>query len=237
MFTPLTTELDALILVGDDAANAERCLSALVSVSLDVPLRTWVIEVRDGSDRASALQERCVWTRSVEHAGTVAQRVNRALGQGGAPLVLVLDGSFAIDADGIRALVQHLRRSEALAGCGLGVLPRYAHELRPGVVGPALLVRRSALELVGALDERSFAGMQAEAEAWCRRAERAGAVVQVSATTPGRTLRTVERLVLAKPMAVPIHDRRTFRTRPVEGDRGPESLRKTLLARAREALG
>lgn len=243
MFPHDTTELDALILVGDDPASAERCLTSLVSVSLDLPLRTWVVEVRSDLAAAEALHHRCVWTRTVAEGGT-AERLDRALSQGNAPLVLVLDGGYAIDADAVRELVRKLRADESLSAVGLGVLPRLAHDVRPGAIGPALLVRRDALDVVGRFDERGFAGMQAEAEAWIRRAQRAGLRVQVTSTAPVTAREASAPLTLLKPLPRvaaaatqrPILERRTYRTRVQDGDHGPESLRAALVARAREAL-
>ncbi len=196
MFTHDAAELDALILVGDDPVSAERCLAALVAVSLDVPLRTWVIEVRADKAEHEALQDRCVWTRGVEARGPVSARVDRAVSQGHAPLVLFLDGSHAIHADTVRALVEHMRRNPELAAAGLGALEDQAHVVRPGSAGPALLLRRAALERVGALLEGNcYAGLQSEAEAWCRRAEREGLAVQLSSAAP----RVVERAAQPAP--------------------------------------
>jgi len=244
MFTHGTTELDALILVGADPASAERCLAALVAVSLDVPLRTWVIEVRTDQDGREALQDRCVWTRGVEGTGPVAARVERALSQGRSPLVLVLDGSHAITANTVRALVEVLRRDLDLAAVGLGALPRCGDLVRPGSVGPALLVRRAALERFGALIEGDqFAGAQAEAEAWCRRAERAGALVQLSPAKPRiveRAAQPMPRLELSRRGAPVAGERRTFRAAfTPQAPAGPLELARTAARHpnAADALG
>ncbi|MEZ6016686.1 MAG: hypothetical protein R3F49_16330 [Planctomycetota bacterium] len=248
MFSNDTTELDAIILVGDDPATAERCLAALVAASIDVPLRTWVIEAAADIDGAAALHHRCVWTRSVDPIGNTSARINRALAQGHAPLVLVIDGSHDLDADSVRSLVQHLRDHTQVVAAGLGVLPAFAETLRPGTVGPAFIVRREALQDVGAFDERSFAGMQAEAEAWCRRAERSGAEVCLSHRSKLKLVPSTQRLVLSKPIDDPLLERRAFRgrfaspglghtmaTRP-DYDAWSSSLRGTLIERVNAAF-
>jgi hypothetical protein len=246
-----TTELDALILVGSDPASAERCLGALVAVSHDVPLRTWVIELRQDLAGPTPLQQRCVWTRGVEALGSVSSRINRALTQGGAPLVLILDGSHAIDADTVRALIKHLRSAPELGAAGLGALERSTHSVRAGSVGPALLLRREALERVGALyDENHFCGAQAEAEAWCRRAELAGVVVQLTASQPSvaRPAQCAPRLVLKRAFAPMAHEDcaardplmapRSLHARANEaGTRAVDALGEALIARANRALG
>lgn len=238
MFTIDNTELDALILVGQDPAGAERCLSALVAVSMDVPLRTWVLEANSDPEQAAALRHRCVWTRGVEGAGTVSQRINRAFSQGRAPYILILDGSVPLAADTLRALIQRLRETPDAAAIGLGALEGFAQAVRPGSLGPALLVRREALETVGGFDERGYSGVQAEAEAWCRRAEQAGQEVLLS-SRPREVVRNVPRLTLARPVVSPILERRMFRSRYGAGApaiASAESLRGALVARANDLL-
>jgi len=252
LFPHDTTELDALILVGPDPAQAERCLGALVAVSHDVPLRTWVVELHEGVEGRTPLHQRCVWTRGIEASGSVSSRIDRALAQGGAPLVLILDGSEAVDADTVRALIKHLLSAPELAAVGLGALERSRHVVRRGSVGPALLLRRDALERVGALcDESQFNGAQAEAEAWCRRAERAGVAVQLTAAGPTVVAPAEQptlRLALSRTSVPTAHERRTFRDRfdaqrtlaaseNEAGKRAVDALGKALVARARRALG
>jgi hypothetical protein len=227
MFTHDNIELDALILVGDDPASAERCLAALVAVSFDVPLRTWVIELQTDVKGRAPLQERCVWTRGVEATGSVSARINRALAQGSAPLVLILDGSHAVGADTVRALLAHLRHDASLGAVSDGALPRPLQVVRTGNVGPALLLRREALERAGAfLDDSRYCGVQAEAEAWCRRAERAGVVVQLTGVKPCDTVRVPRstlRLVRAHDDAAERQERGASRGRNAPQMRAPRS--------------
>lgn len=217
MFNPDTNELDALILVGDDPASAERCLAALVAVSSHVTLRTWVIELRPHAGGRTSTQQRCAGTRVDELSGSPSARINRALAQGDAPLVLLLDGSSAVGAGTVRGLLEHIRRDAALGVVGLGALVCTTHAVRPGSAGPALLLRREALERVGAFpeDDRDFEA-QAEAEAWCRRAERAGAVVQLTSAmppVPARVPPSTLRLVPARRLDPELLERRVFRGR------------------------
>jgi hypothetical protein len=248
MFHNDTTELDVLLLVGDDAAAAERCLAAIVAVSIDVPLRTWIVEAQADLEGAAMLHKRCVWARAVDPEGTPSVRVNRALGEGRSPLILVVDGSASIDADALRDLLRYARAHAELSAIGLGVLAERHRELRPGALGPVLVLRRDALHTVGGFDERAFAGVGAEAEAWCRRAERAGLEVRTSSvptadTRPGKVVRTSPRLVLGKPLdqtAIAL-ERRAFRSRlgaPSSSRTEPwEALERVLVDRAKSALG
>jgi len=235
-------ELDALILVGDDPAIAERCLSALVAVSLDMAVRTWVVEVREGVGQGARLHERCVWTRAVAGHGSVQSQVERALSEGHAPLVLVLDGSAAIDADTLREALRHMERQSSLAAVGLGALgdsPRgvRGRDLASGRVGPLLALRRTALDTIGGFGTDRFAGAQAEFEAWCRRAERAGLDVALSAPREALASPAIPvapeaaRLRLMRTLESPVFERRTFRDRPSSVESAPEDLGRALLER------
>ncbi len=248
MFHHDETELDAIILVGSDAAPAERCLGALVAVSLDVPLRTWIIEVHTDVERAVALQHRCVWTHSIDAEVGVAARVNRGLHQGRAQFVLILDGGVAVDANAVRALVRHLKANTELAAVGLGALAGHGHDVRRGAVGPALLVRRDALAHIGGIDERGFAGAQAELEAWCRRAERAGYAVELSrAELPVAAARELRPVAQAAPRlrllntspgsAIERRERTSGYARFVEQREPIEGLRSVLVGKVGAALG
>jgi len=246
MFHHDDTELDAIILVGSDPAPAERCLGALVAVSLDVPLRTWVIEVHSDVERAAALHHRCVWTHSIDAEVGVAARVNRGLHQGRAPYVLILDGGVAVEADAVRALVRHLKANPGISAVGLGALAEFRGDVRRGALGPALLIRRDVLAQIGGIDERGFAGAQAELEAWCRRAERAGYSVQLSRPEQTAELRPAAqpavagrlRLVNTAPdSAIERRERRTGYSRFIEQREPVEGLRSALVGKVRAALG
>lgn len=178
---PRTTRIDALLLAGDDPSAAERWLRALAPISAEWPLTSLVIEGRSDPESAGSLRYRGASPASSANEGSITARVNRALALGDGPLVLLADAAQEVATEAIRRLVLYLEQHAEVDAAGLGVLGERALKIRSGAVGPVLLVRRAALAAVGALDELGYSGLQAEAEAWCRRAQRAGCRVELSA--------------------------------------------------------